>query len=245
MTKRIPQPNRSCPRGEHLPPADASPYLDNAGGGKRRANSKLSIPSGALGVPDPSRMVAEVLGTVDDSYEWPALTNIHHFCYPRRHYNSDIEVAFRESPTLKGTMPIQFHNYLHEITEPYEKPSFEVMKLRVDEEKIAKNLYSLGSHAVRLASRAQSIKAQAANRANFQWANDMADYYKKQGQADVDSFRRIVDETEDGMFGILPDRELLSQRNISRAVTLLGRLVAIEALDFRDIIRPSSVFDAT
>lgn len=107
---------KSCPRGDHLPPASVTPYLYELSNGKRRAKDTLELPETDLHVPMPLESVNKVLETVDATYEWPTWTNIHHFCYPRRSYESEIELAYRESPTLKAMMPIQLYSCNHRAT---------------------------------------------------------------------------------------------------------------------------------
>jgi hypothetical protein len=88
----------------------------------------------------------EVVEIINDmffwgDYDWPyepgdveTKPDAHHFYHYKRWYSalqndgSDVPADFRELPTSIGIMPRQFHNALHDLTLPPEKPDFEVME---------------------------------------------------------------------------------------------------------------------
>lgn len=227
----------SCPRGDHLPPVSVSDYLQQRVNGKRRVTNFLELNYTETGVPDPHAIVQQVLATVNPSYEWPAWTNIHHFAYPRRAYMSDIEVEYRESPTLKAVEQIQFHNYKHTITEPPVKPPLDVMQARVEEDRAAHTLYQLAHTALMLDNSAKTIVRQAGTREDMRWARDHAQHYENLRDMNISSYYHMLDTTKPGMFGLVPDLEWLATSSVANITSRLGQVAAIDALDFRKMIQ--------
>lgn len=224
---------RSCPPHNHLPPAELSPYLTTTPTGKIKAIEKIELELDEFGVPIPEKAVELVGGAVAENYVWPEYTNVHHLAWPRRSYAAPIERAYRGSPTLMIHMPVQPHNLLHEITLPPPMPSLEVMRGRVDEERQARNLFAIGRRAVRFYRWSEHLPDLTNKSADDRWLDKTARYYKIRGQIAEAGFYEYLEQTNDGTFGILPERSLLETVPLEQAIRHLGKRVAAEAVDFR------------
>lgn len=55
------------------------------------------------------------------------LTNEHHLFWPRDHYRTPLERAFRNLPCNKVRLDIKLHNLVHSCTKPPTKPSHDDM----------------------------------------------------------------------------------------------------------------------
>lgn len=87
-------------------------------------------------------------------YDWPYMVgdvqtqpDMHHFYHYRSWYSlsendgSPLPSTFRELPTTLGMMPRQFHNALHDLTIPPEKPELEVMSDYIDAYQLAQQAF--------------------------------------------------------------------------------------------------------
>lgn len=224
---------RSCPPHNHLPPAELSPYLRTMSDGKVKAIEKIELELDDFGVPIPAKAIELVGGAVAENYIWPQYTNVHHLAWPRRSYESSIERAYRASPTLMIHMPVQPHNLLHEITLPPSMPTIDVMRGRVEEERRARNLFEIGRHAIRFYRWSENLPLMTNESAEYRWLANTERYYETRAQIAERRFYDYLDQVADGIFGILPERDLLKTASLEQAVHHLGKRVAAEAVDFR------------
>ena len=82
-----------------------------------------------------------VLSTVRPDYEWRGEPDIHHMYWKSEWYKQPnllnekrqrLYAAFRELPVHKLYLPREFHDYLHQVTEPVEPPDEDTMHMRVE-----------------------------------------------------------------------------------------------------------------
>lgn len=224
---------RSCPPDNHLPPADASPFLTVNSKGKTVPTEQFTIDLDEFGVPIPKKVVELVSTSVNPNYEWPRYTNVHHTAWPRRHYDTKIERAYRGSPTLMVHMPVQAHNLLHALTVPSPKPDLEVMHGRVQEERRVQNLFEIGRRAVRFMRLGDTLPFVANSIADDAWLLRTMEYYDRRGCIDEAAFFRYLERVPEGEFGILPTKELLVSQSLEKSVKTLGKIAAAEAIDLR------------
>jgi hypothetical protein len=91
--------------------------------------------------------------TVEPDYDWHStFVDIHHLQWPDRWYKrtSDSEWSphiFRNLAISKLQVPRVFHNWVHRTTEPPEMPSEEVMRYRIEAQRIALSLFREVKHA--------------------------------------------------------------------------------------------------
>ena len=109
---------------------------------------RLETPIDGRGLIDTTQHVDLVKQTLSSRIDWKNhATNMHHFYWPARDYAdtsedpTSLESTFRNLPIHKGIMPVQFHNWLHRISEPPELPSKEVMEYRVEAWGVAARLF--------------------------------------------------------------------------------------------------------
>lgn len=225
-------PGYTCPRHQHLPPAEASSLLIRAKG-KTRTKKRFPIEYDEFGVPDPAKTIEKVADTIDPEYRFLPLTNIHHYSWPRYKYSrSEMESEYRSSPTLMMRMPIQLHNYLHAVTFRPQVPEIAIMQERVMEDRRAHDLYAIGRRAVRFAKHADKLPLGTHDMAEFQERKQLAKHFDMLCRDDTSLFYEYLDSTPEGVFGILPDLDLLANEPLALAVGRLGRVAAIEALAY-------------
>lgn len=127
----------------HLPPPRAwkepERWLDLATNLPLKDIEKITLPVDDRGIIKADEAVSLVKERLfDEDYVWSRdryhhRSDIHHFYYtksaysPEAHGGNILPSQFRETPTLMGRMPRQFHDALHAFTEPLEIPSYEVM----------------------------------------------------------------------------------------------------------------------
>lgn len=128
--------SKSCP--PHLPPRDA--WKVNP-----ESVKKFYAPIDDRGFVLPDATVEVVRDLFEDEYEWPidfslqsTRPDIHHFHWYERLYSPKafggrkIPSRFRELASVKGVLPRQFHNVVHEVTLPPAMPRYRDMKRHVD-----------------------------------------------------------------------------------------------------------------
>ena len=151
----------------HLPPIDAW-KIDPS---KIR---RFYAPTDDRGIVLPDATVEVVRELFEEDYVWPMSgtsqaekPDIHHFHWMARQYSPEqfngrtVPARFREIPTLKGVMPRQFHNVIHEVTLPPAMPKYIHMKQHLQAYHLAGQLFksaekTIDAHArfrVRRASR--------------------------------------------------------------------------------------------
>lgn len=137
-------------KSSHLPPVEVAPILESYDPALTQvAGSELLEPIyHDSGIVDVDRTVDMVLSHVEPDYEWPRdRMDVHHFQWERRDYHPDnwqgdkIPALFRETPSAKGYVPRQFHNFVHAVTAQPEMPDYDVMEQEVYRHKIQKSLF--------------------------------------------------------------------------------------------------------
>ena len=126
----------SCP--PHLPPHDAWKINPDT-------LKKFYAPTDDRGFVLPDATVEVVRDMFEDDYEWPinfslqaARPDIHHFHWYERLYSPEafggrkVPSRFRELASVKGVLPRQFHNVIHEVTLPPAMPRYRDMKRHLD-----------------------------------------------------------------------------------------------------------------
>lgn len=93
-----------------------------------------------------SRVVQAVKASIDPAYLWARKRNVHHLYPEPDNYPYDTlgivnPHFFRELPTSKGVLPIDFHALLHERLIPPESPALEVMRHQVESWTLAARLF--------------------------------------------------------------------------------------------------------
>lgn len=104
-------------------------------------------------------LISAVMPTIAPEYGWrtgPKDVNEHHLRWPKRDYkrmpwrpNTDNPRFFWNLPTERAILPIQFHNWLHEVTEPPPVPKKEVRRLRAESWRVAYNLFNKVDYGVK------------------------------------------------------------------------------------------------
>lgn len=228
----------SGPPRQHLPPVERSSNLKLCRDGKVRAIEKIDIPLDEYGVPVPVELIHEVAAMVDSEYVWPKYTNVHHLSWPRRSYHeheSDTAALYRESSSLMMNIPIQFHNFIHAVTLPPPMPSVEVMSQRVLEQRSVDILFELGRRTIRYA-RWQEDAERLMENARPTDSKDLEDIVRLYRSLSANSERFFyghLEQTPEEGIGLMPDKYELASSGILRATQKLGRLAAVESLDFR------------
>jgi hypothetical protein len=140
-----------CP--PHLPPRDAWKVNPDT-------LRKFYAPVDDRGFVLPDATVETVKELFEDDYEWPidprhqeTRPDVHHFHWVARRYDPKefngrtVPQRFRELPTVKGVVPRQFHNVIHEITLPPAMPRYKDMSRHVRAYQIAHWLFTSASRA--------------------------------------------------------------------------------------------------
>lgn len=147
----------ACP--PHLPPHDAWKVHP-------KSLRKFYAPTDDRGFVLPDATVETVLELFEDEYEWPIdprqqvmRPDVHHFHWIARRYEPTnykgrtIPSQFRELPTVKGIVPRQFHNVIHEVTLPPAMPRYKDMERHVRAYKLARWTFDSATRAVEIQSR--------------------------------------------------------------------------------------------
>ena len=141
-----------CP--PHLPPHDAWKVNPDT-------LKKFYAPTDDRGFVLPDATVEEVRSLFEEDYEWPidphqqqTRPNVHHFHwiadrYRSHHYQGrSMPARFRELPSVKGVLPRQFHNVIHEVTLPPAMPKYKDMARHVSAYTIARWLLDSAERTV-------------------------------------------------------------------------------------------------
>lgn len=88
-----------------------------------------------------------------DSCRWADLEagcfeDVHHLFYPRRDYRTSTEKRFRELDENKIKICRNLHDEEHALFPTPDKPSVEIMRMALDEEKNRRLLRRLGEQAI-------------------------------------------------------------------------------------------------
>lgn len=212
----------------HLPPVDQSLLLKIASNGRVKAIEKINTPLNEHSIPDPIKYLDHLSMTLDSSYVPPKAKNVHHLVYPRQSYASygpdSIQSRYRETPSLMIDFQVQLHNYGHWVMNPPKMPSLEVMKQVVDEQDQVNRLFKI----VRSIITAQRWLGSMGNEGTQMYRT--AEQYVAIHEPTEAMFYDALDEAEDGVFGIMPDREKLSNMGLVSAARQLGMRAAARSL---------------
>lgn len=105
----------------------------------------LPTPLDERGLVDMIGLIALVKTTVAPGYNWESsFVDEHHLQWPDRWYERGEEYsphAFRNLAVSKVRVPRVFHNWVHRITEPPTMPTDDVMRYRIDAQRVAISLF--------------------------------------------------------------------------------------------------------
>ncbi|HEY0965273.1 MAG TPA: hypothetical protein VGE13_02215 [Candidatus Saccharimonadales bacterium] len=137
----------------HLPPREAWKVNPDT-------LRKFFAPTDDRGFVIPDATVEVVRELFEDDYEWPidlrhqeTRPDVHHFHWIARRYDPKefngrtAPHRFRELPTVKGIVPRQFHNAIHQVTLPPAMPRYKDMARHVHAYQIAQWLFSSATNA--------------------------------------------------------------------------------------------------
>lgn len=147
----------ACP--PHLPPRDAW-KIDP------EHVKKFYAPTDDRGFVLPDQTVEKVLDLFEDEYEWPIdlrhqakRPNVHHFHWiarqyePARYKGRTVPNQFRELPSVKGIVPRQFHNVIHNVTLPPQMPKYRDMERHIRAYRLARWTFDSATRAMEVQSR--------------------------------------------------------------------------------------------
>ncbi len=133
MTERLSMlPDMPSP---HLPPPDLWLYNPYAEG-------RIPTPVDDRGLVDMTELIKQTKKTVDPSYSWESgYTDIHHLQWPNAEYAYEPYSpanphTFRNLAISKLRTPRIFHNWIHTITLPPPMPTAEVMRYRIEAQRV-------------------------------------------------------------------------------------------------------------
>lgn len=142
-----------CP--PHLPPRDAWKVNPDT-------LRRFYAPTDDRGFVMPTATVEVVKSLFEDDYEWPidpqhqqTQPDIHHFHWlassysPDKFQQSTIPGKFRELPSVKGVLPRQFHNVIHDFTLPPQIPNYQDMEEHIQAYNIARWLFNSAEQTTR------------------------------------------------------------------------------------------------
>ena len=134
----------------HLPPVEVAPILESYNPKLARVTDDVLLEPiyQDNGVVDVEQTAIMALKHVAPGYEWPRdRMDVHHFQWERQNYHPDkwdgdkVPTLFRETPSLKGYVPRQFHNFLHAVTAEPEVPDYDVMEEVTETHRLHKSLF--------------------------------------------------------------------------------------------------------
>ena len=127
----------------HLPPVEAwkepERWINTSTGRPLPDSERIILPVDDRGIIKTDEAVSFVKELLfHEDYDWSrgagrVTGDIHHFYHPGARYSpaqhdgDETAMVFRETPTLMGRMPRQFHDALHDFTLPLRMPDREVM----------------------------------------------------------------------------------------------------------------------
>lgn len=107
----------------------------------------IPTPLDNRGLVDTSELIHTIKSTVEPGYDWPSPFNDnHHLQWPSNLYSSTPDSQldpqeFRNLAISQIRVPRTFHNWVHRITEPPPMPSEEVMRYRIESQRVALSLF--------------------------------------------------------------------------------------------------------
>lgn len=224
----------------HLPPLEASTMLRINAKGKARAPYKLATPVNDFDIPLPDKILEGALRTLDANYIFPpikgrdhrSLYNDHHCAYPRSRYyyhpsHSPIPSLYRESASLMIRLPVQLHNYIHEIYDLPPDVDMDVMRQWAQEQTQVNQLFHLGKSAIQL------------SRLRFDGETDTTVRFDLQQRAKKDArvaqhmFYDFLYEYPDGILGLMPEKDWVASEPFPHAVRALGSIAGARSIDVR------------
>ncbi|MDB5161572.1 MAG: hypothetical protein JWM52_80 [Candidatus Saccharibacteria bacterium] len=89
------------------------------------------------GFVDEATLIEAVMSSIDPAYQWMQHRNLHHLQWSNSRYESLPDAAvnpqkFRELPERKSMLPLDFHQWLHLLTELPDVPSEESMYFAIE-----------------------------------------------------------------------------------------------------------------
>jgi len=223
----------------HLPPVDASLLLEVGANRRVRAIEKIETPIDAFGVPSAFLYLAALAETLHPEYTPPKAANVHHLVNPKRSYTqggkNSIKYKYRESPSLMLEIPVQIHNYGHWIMQPPAMPHMDVMTQRVKEQDQINKLFKIGRSVIAAPRWLDEMYGEG-----MQTYRAAEDYINKYEPTEA-MFYDTLDACEDGIMGLMPDRQELADIGLRTATAKLGVLAGARALTLQresvDIVR--------
>ena len=186
--------------------------------GDRLAVYPIETPYDEFGIVDKRALLSSVMGSVAAGYIWTgSYTGPHHIMWPRNAYQAispkslrPTATHFRGNPSLKVILPRQLHDYLHVVTEPPLMPDSDVMRQYTHEQHNVHRLYdTIRYHgALHLEHLSHERKEQ------IRWSTMLAK----------------LDTLDDGILGLMPDKEELANAGIARARQVLRSIARVQGL---------------
>lgn len=182
-----------------------------------RTREYIETPYDEFGIVDKKELLRSVMGSVSTEFYWGgSYEGPHHLMWPRRFYEGDglslrkkIPMHFRSSQTLRVILPRDLHDYLHKVTEPPIAPPLDVMEQYYREQAQVLHLYSI--------VRYHGLK-------DSPMTHDAKERFR---------LARLHDELaelEDGVLGVLPNREHLAALPLHEARQALRALARVQGL---------------
>jgi hypothetical protein len=200
----------------HLPPRELwrhDPFVDEP----------LPTPVDRRDLVDTEALIHLMKTTVEPEYDWhSSFTDIHHLQWPDRWYErvNDGEWSpqvFRNLAISKLQVPRVFHNWIHRITEPPIMPKEEVMRYRIDAQRVAMSLFREVKHA-KTANRRLGMDDEALSRRLMERFDTFASMFEKAKEMPVE-------------FQLLPfdNFELRTPEDMNRIGTKLGKFAVVSS----------------
>jgi hypothetical protein len=222
---------QSVPRASHknagLPPRDA--WLIDP------SREQIQTPTNEWGFVDIKKHIEVVKSTIDSGYRWSKnKTNCHHLYWPASSYSRKpgedhvySPEDFRELPISKTMLPVQFHNWLHRISEPPEKLPEDVMHMATESFHTHKELFEEARRLVRLQKHIEKI-----NQADGPLTLAPIDY--QQGLRPETSFHELLEMQNEkiysvqmclGQLAMIPEEFKLAEIKPEHSPQLVARLL--------------------
>jgi hypothetical protein len=201
----------------HLPPAELiAPQF-------RTGRKKIETPLDSRNLVDAPKLFQEINKTVDSSYDWKSRFNdTHHLQWPSRTYDENIDnlhpQEFRNLAISQWVLPRVLHNWIHKITEPPPIPNPEVMKYRIDAQRVVTSLFS----TIRISNRIVSRQLSDAKIHHM-----LVQKFDEASQKIADA-KRIPPEFQ---LVELPDTPISSIEDMSEIGSKLGKFVVARTID--------------
>lgn len=195
---------------------------------------KIPTPTNEWGFVNAEQLIDNVKEAIDPNYEWlPVEADKHHLNWPEKFYASSASNPAHYSPHEFRALPMnmamisrEFHNWIHEATEPPELPDEEIMHVATDAYKTAVTTFDEAKGLVRL----QRHIEKATNDEDI--ALDNVDY--KNGLRPEMSLEKLIDiqarridelHKRIGELSVLPKELKIPEIHPEQPPELIGRLL--------------------